>query len=200
MSLVRRRIGKRTYLYFKLPGPAEIYLGPEVRPDLARVEEAMRYTRTRVRHYENLLNQLERLTGIHEKERRRPQVQTAAERLSPEERTALLRFSLAEFGLTSYELERRGIKIPPLPTIGKLSKLGLIRRLSKTRTPAGRVEEKYVATSPGARIALDNLSSETNVELDEHTLREMAEGNFEKTPIGTVYLQAMRLKARAGLH
>jgi len=86
MSLVRRRLGSRTYLYFKLPGPSEIYLGPEDRPDHSRVDKAMRYVRGRVRHYEDLMEELERLTVMHAEERRRL---LKAIRPVPEERRRL---------------------------------------------------------------------------------------------------------------
>jgi hypothetical protein len=83
MSLVRRRLGNYSYLYFKLPGPSEIYLGPEDRPDIPRVEKAIQYARGRLRHYEDLVSELEGLKPIHDISSRRlldaedkPQIET----------------------------------------------------------------------------------------------------------------------------
>jgi hypothetical protein len=85
MSLVKRQIGSRVYLYFKLPGPAEIYMGPENRPDHSRVEKAIQYVRGRIRHYEGLLDELEQLELVPEDRRRllepEPKQQVAAPKI-----------------------------------------------------------------------------------------------------------------------
>ncbi len=194
MSLIEEKRGNKRYYTFQMGASKKLYLGPVGDPDPEKVREAMRYPTERIEHYNTVLKQLQELLDIKER-RRLPQVQ--GQDLSSEERTALIRLSLAESGLSSYELERRGVRTNVMASIEKLSKLGLIRKISKVRTPAGRIVEKCIATSTGAEIALENLSSETKADLDIHKLREMAEGNFEKTPIGVVYLKMMRLKARA---
>jgi len=71
MSLVKRTIGKRRYWYLKLPGPREIYLGPEDDLKLRRLREAIEYVRPRVEHYSEILQELE--GSLPEEERRRLQ-------------------------------------------------------------------------------------------------------------------------------
>lgn len=61
MSLVKRRVGNRTYLYFKLPGPDEIYLGPadNIKPD--RLNQALEYLEGRIEHYQKIVEELKQL-------------------------------------------------------------------------------------------------------------------------------------------
>lgn len=198
MSLIEEKRGNKRYYTFQMGAGRKLYLGPVDDPDPEKVREAMKYPAERIEHYSTVLKQLQELLDTKER-RRRPPIQISAQELSQDERTALIRLSLAESGLSSYELERRGVRANIMASIEKLSKLGLIRRISKVRTPAGRLVEKYIATSTGAQIALENLSRETKADLDVHRLREMSEGNFEKTPIGVAYLRTMRLKTRADL-
>jgi len=60
MSVIRRKFRKRMFLYITL-GTEHLYLGPEDRPDPEKVYRAIDYIRKRIGHYEELLNNLERL-------------------------------------------------------------------------------------------------------------------------------------------
>jgi hypothetical protein len=71
MSLVKRTLGRKRYWYLKLPGPREIYLGPESGLDARRVKEAIEYVRPRVEHYSDMLYELEGM--LPEEDRRRLQ-------------------------------------------------------------------------------------------------------------------------------
>jgi predicted transcriptional regulator len=198
MSLVKRRIGNRIYLYFKLPGPAEIYLGPEARPDHARVEEAMRYVRVRLRHYESLLHELEELTGIHEGRRRQPEIKELLRKLTAVEVDVLLKLSLTETGLSQYELERRGVPIAAIrPAIERFLELEIIERRAETKTKVGRRIVKYAANSKGAEIVLEHFLTRPPEEITEEKLRSIAEGNFDSTALGALYRQIKAIRVES---
>lgn len=59
MSLVKRTMGNKRYWYLKLPGPKEIYLGPEDDLDQERLRQAIEYVNPRVEHYNAILHELE---------------------------------------------------------------------------------------------------------------------------------------------
>jgi len=203
MSIVRRRFNDKVYLYLQLTGK-QFYLGVEgkIKPD--RVYKALSYLRREItarherdlKYYEKVKRILEDLLSEEER-RRREEIQTLVNQLDPEEMKIVVRLSLTEKGFSPYELEELGIlPVKIMPIIRKLSKLGIIEKRSETETPAGRKIVKYVTNTVGARIALEFLRKTSEDGLKEEKLHQMAEGNFDFTPIGMLLKQISKIKVK----
>lgn len=140
--------------------------------------------------YETIISEYESIFSRREKEgrRRREEVQAIASKLSRVEVETVVRLSLAENGISPYELERRGIPDREVrPLIGKLNELGLAEKKSEAVTPAGRRIVRYVSTSVGAEIALEHLRNVRK--LSDDKIRKLVKGDFDSTPLGVVYKQ-----------
>lgn len=198
MSLIKERRGRETYYTFQMGTGKKLYLGPQRAPDPGRVERAEEYVRSRIQHYNEVLRDLKRLKPVSEEEfRQREEIRALTRRLNPDELRAIVRLSLAETGLSPYELERGGIRpVRILSMIEKLSEFGLIQKKTETRTPAGRKLVRYTATPIGAQLAFEHLASTSRQELTEQKLSHMAEGDFKSTPLGALYSQLETTKIR----
>lgn len=198
MSLIKEKRGKEQYYTFQMGARRKLYLGAEKTPIPERVRTAIGYVNDKIEHYTRVLHELEILLD-KERHHRREEIQVITTKLTSNEIEAVVKFSLAENGLSPYELERRGISSPQIPdTITKLSQLGIIEKNSETRTKAGRKLVRYRATPIGAELAMESLRKASEGGLKEEKLRQMAEGDFDATPLGTLYKQMQAVKVRSG--
>jgi hypothetical protein len=186
----------------------QFYLGTEDKIEPNRVYEALSYLWDKIttrhernlKYYERVKQMLEGL--LPEEERRRwKEIQALVSKLDTKEMKVLVKLSLSEEGLSPFDLERRGIPSQRiLPTIRKLSELGIIEKKSETRLRAGMKKVKYTANIRGARLALEYLRKTSDGELKEDKLRQMAEGDFNSTPLGALYKQIQVVKAGGRLN
>lgn len=132
--------------------------------------------------------------------RRQEEIRVLASKLDPTEIQVVRNLSLAETGLTPYELERRGIASERvMPTIKKLSEIGIVRVKSRSKTPSGRTILRYTTNRLGAELALEYLRKTSEGELGEERLRQICEGDFAATPVGSLYKQMHAVRVRSGL-
>ncbi|MGA8856274.1 MAG: hypothetical protein WB643_03800 [Candidatus Bathyarchaeia archaeon] len=205
MSIFEKERGKRSYVYFQLYGGSKRrvkYLGPG--DDMSTWRKAERlfleYLNQRlVEFYTKVPTRFRNEMESGEERRRWQEVQAVAKKLEPEELKIVARFSLAEKGLTPYELERRETAPHTIGAVlNKLKDSGLIERKSETRTQSGRRIVRYTTTPLGTEIALDYLRNASQGQLNEDRIRSMAEGDFDLTPLGSLYraIQAASVKAK----